>query len=140
MYMTDKGKYQGQLTDQKRFMSKEDYKKKSRRLTKLINELEARISDIEKEIDELITGDETFSNRHKLLCSVDGIWDKTAVRMPVETNAFKDFANACKFCCHAGVAPFKYDSGSNVRSRSKVSNRADKSINPTCCCCDVTVT
>jgi hypothetical protein len=26
------------------------------------------------------------------------------------------------------VAPFKYDSGSSVRSRSKVSSRADKSI------------
>ena len=128
MYMTDKGKYQGQLTDQKRFMSKEDYEKKSNRLTKLINELEARISEIEKEIDELITADETLSNQHKLLCSIDGVGDKTAVKMIVETNAFKDFDDARKFCCHAGVAPFKYDSGSSVRSRSKVSNRADKSI------------
>jgi len=128
MYMTDKGKYQGQLTDQKRFMSKEDYEKKSNRLTKLINELEARISEIEKEIDELITADETLSNQHKLLCSIDGVGDKTAVKMIVETNAFNDFDDARKFCCHAGVAPFKYDSGSSVRSRSKVSNRADKSI------------
>jgi len=128
MYMTDKGKYQGQLTDQKHFMNKEDYERKSKRLKKLIRELEARILEIEQEIEHLIDSDETLSNQHKLLCSIDGIGDRTAVKMIVETNAFKDFDNARKFCCHAGVAPFKYDSGSSVRSRSKVSNRADKSI------------
>ncbi|KAA6316938.1 hypothetical protein EZS27_032829 [termite gut metagenome] len=32
MYVCDRGKYQGQLTDQKRFMDKEDYKRKSGRL------------------------------------------------------------------------------------------------------------
>jgi transposase len=48
--------------------------------------------------------------------------------MIVETGAFRDFDSARRFCCHAGVAPFKYDSGSSVRSRSKVFSRADKSI------------
>jgi transposase len=48
--------------------------------------------------------------------------------MIVETNAFRDFDDARKFCCHAGVAPFTYESGSSVRSRSRVSHRADKSI------------
>jgi transposase len=128
MYVVDKGKYQGQLTDQKRFMSKDDYAKKSKRLKALIKELEASISAIEQEIEQLIDRDETLSKQHKLLCSIEGVGDKTAVKMIVETNAFKDFDNARKFCCHAGVAPFKYDSGSSVRSRNRVSNRADKSI------------
>jgi len=48
--------------------------------------------------------------------------------MIVETNAFQDFKNPRKFCCHAGVAPFSFTSGSSQRSRNKVSNRADKSI------------
>ena len=128
MYISDKGKYQGQLTDQKRFMNKEDYEKKSKRLKKLIKELEASILEIEQEIERLIESDETLSNQHKLLCSIDGVGEKTAVKMMVETNAFKDFDNARKFCCHAGVAPFRYTSGSSIRSRNKVSSRADKSI------------
>jgi len=128
MYISDKGKYQGQLTDQKRFMNKKDYEKKSKRLKKLIKELEASILEIEQEIDWLIKSDETLSNQHKLLCSIDGVGEKTAVKMMVETNAFKDFDNARKFCCHAGVAPFRYTSGSSICSRNKVSNRADKSI------------
>jgi hypothetical protein len=32
MYTADKSKYQGQLTEQKRFMDEEDYQKKSKRL------------------------------------------------------------------------------------------------------------
>ena len=128
LYIADRGKYQGQLNDQKRFMSVEDYKKKSKRLKKLIEELETCVSSIEDEIQRLIDGDETLSRQHRLLCSIDGIGEKIAVKMIVETNAFKDFANARKFCCHAGVAPFKYDSGSSIRSKNRVSNRADKSI------------
>ncbi|OAV68136.1 hypothetical protein Barb4_02186 [Bacteroidales bacterium Barb4] len=35
MYVADKSKYQGQMTDQERFMRKKDYRQKSRRLKKL---------------------------------------------------------------------------------------------------------
>lgn len=128
LYVVDKAKYQGQLTDQKRFMSQEDYKRKSKPLNKLILELEDAINQIEQEIQSIIDKDDTLSNQHKLLCSVDGIGDRTAIKMIVETNAFQDFKDPRKFCCHAGVAPFEYTSGSSVHSRNKVSNRADKSI------------
>jgi transposase len=128
MYMADKGKYQGQLTDQKRFMNPKDYQKKSKRLKSLIAGLEKSLALIEREIQELIDNDETLSNQHKLLCSIDGIGDRTALKMIVSTNAFKDFDNARKFSCHAGVAPFQYTSGSSVHSKSRVSQRADKSI------------
>jgi transposase len=128
MYVSDRAKYQGQLTDQERFMDKADYKKKSKRLQALIQELDEAIKQIEKEIQKIIDSDETLSNQHKLLCSIEGIGERTAVKMIVETNAFKDFTNPRKFCCHAGVAPFSYTSGSSQHSRNKVSNRADKSI------------
>jgi transposase len=128
MYIADKGKYQGQLTDQKRFMDKDDYKKKCKRLKGLIDELNDAISQIEKDIQKTIDKDETLSNQHKLLCSVEGIGDRISLKMIVETNAFKDFKDPRKFCCHAGVAPFSYTSGSSQRSKNRISNRADKSI------------
>lgn len=128
MYIVDRGKYKGQLTDQKRFMDKDDYKKKSKRLKGLINELTEAITQIEKEIHKIMDNDKTLSNQNKLLCSIDGVGEQTAVKMIVETNAFQDFNNPRKFCCHAGVAPFSYTSGSSQRSRNKVSHRADKSI------------
>jgi transposase len=128
MYMCDKRKYQGQLTDQKRFMSPDDYQDKARRMDKVLKALEVAIAEVEAKIRKLIEGDSVLKRQHELLLSVDGVGERTAVKMIVETNAFSDFDSARKFCCHAGVATFKYDSGSSVRSRSKVSNRADKSI------------
>jgi transposase len=97
-------------------------------MDRVLKELEVAIGEIEAKIRDLIDSDEMLKRQHELLLSVDGVGERTAVKMIVETNAFRDFDNARKFCCHAGVAPFKYDSGSSVRSRSKVSNRADKSI------------
>lgn len=128
LYIVDRSKFQGQLTDQQDFMDKDDYKKKSKRLKRLIKELNESIKEIEEDIQQLIDNDETLSNQHKLLCSVDGVGDRTAIKMIVETNAFQDFNDPRKFCCHAGVAPFSYTSGSSQRSRNKVSHRADKSI------------
>jgi transposase len=128
MYVCDKSKYQGQLRDQKRFMGKEDYALKSKRLTCLIKGLEESIHAIEKDIERLIDSDEILRGQHELLLSIDGVGPKVAVKMIVETNAFKDFKNGRQFCCHAGVAPFRYDSGDTVRSKNRVSHRADKSI------------
>lgn len=128
LYMCDKSKYQGQLTDQKNYMAKEDYKKKSSRMKRLIKNLEASIAEIEEEMHVLLYEDPVLFRQYELLCSVDGIGKRTAIKMIVETNAFKDFTNPRKFCCHAGVAPFSYTSGSSQRSKNKVSHRADKSI------------
>jgi transposase len=128
MYIGDKAKYQGQFTDQKRFMNPQDYQRKSARLKKLMTGLEESIAIIEQEIQDLIDNDDTLSNQHKLLCSVDGIGERTALKMIVATNAFRDFDDHRKFSCHAGVAPFQYTSGSSIRSKNRVSNRADKSI------------
>jgi transposase len=128
MLIADKGKYQGQITDQKRFMDKKDYEEKKKRLQKLIAELEKCIAAIEEKIDRVINSDETLTRQHELLLSVTGVGERTAVKMIVETNAFRDFKDPRKFCCHAGVAPFQYTSGTSVHSKNRVSRRADKTI------------
>lgn len=128
LYVADKSKYHAQLTDQKRFMDKEIYKNKEKRLKTLIFELNKTIDQIDRQIKDLIDSDDNLREQHKILCSVDGVGERIAVKMIVETNAFKSFTDARKFCCHAGVAPFTYTSGTSVHSRNKVSNRADKSI------------
>ncbi|OAV68163.1 Transposase IS116/IS110/IS902 family protein [Bacteroidales bacterium Barb4] len=66
--------------------------------------------------------------QHRQLCTVEGIGNKTAVKMIVVTKGFTDFTDARKFCCHVGAAPFSYLSGSTILSRNRVSQRADKSI------------
>ncbi|OAV67125.1 Transposase IS116/IS110/IS902 family protein [Bacteroidales bacterium Barb6XT] len=123
-----KSRYQGQLADQERFMRKKDYRQKSGRLKELTRGLEKSVSQAEEEIKNLTESDETLYEQHKRLCTAEGIGDKTAVKMIVVTKGFTDFTDARKLCCHAGVAPFSYSSGSSIWSRSRVSQRADKSI------------
>ena len=50
------------------------------------------------------------------------------IGVDIETVAFIRFDDPRKFCCHAGVAPFAYTSGSNQHSKNKVSHRANKNI------------
>ncbi|KAA6315206.1 hypothetical protein EZS27_034301 [termite gut metagenome] len=128
LYIVDRNKYQAQLTDEKGFMNPQDYREKSERLNILLKDLKAAIEQIQKKIQKIIEGDETLSRQLKLLCSIDGVGERTAVKVIVETNAFRDFIDARKFCCHAGLAPFSYTSGSSIRSRNRISHRADKSI------------
>ncbi|KAA6326084.1 hypothetical protein EZS27_024772, partial [termite gut metagenome] len=128
LYIVDKNKYQAQLTDEKGFMNPQDYRQKSVRLKILLKVLEASIKEIQEKIQLVIEEDETLSRQRQLLCSIDGVGERTAVKMIVETNAFRDFTDARKFCCHAGVAPFSYTSGTSIHSRNRVSRRADKSI------------
>jgi Transposase and inactivated derivatives len=128
LYMVEKGKLQGQLTDQERFMDSSLYKKKKKRYEAIIRQLDKAIADVDNEIKKLMASDKMLSTQHELLCSIDGIGERTAIKMIVETNAFRDFKDPRKFCCHAGVAPFSFTSGSSQYTRNKVSNRADKSI------------
>lgn len=128
MLVCDRAKYKGQLTDQRDFMEQQFYKKKHKRLSELIRNLNKAIKQIEEEIQSIIENDETLLKQHQLLCSIDGVGERTSLKMILETNAFKDFKDPRKFCCHAGVAPFSYTSGSSVHSKRKVSKRADKSI------------
>ena len=128
MYMIDKSKYKAQLTDQKSFISKTDYAKKSERLNKIITELEKMIDAIDKQIEALINKDDTLSRQHKLLLSVEGVGKNIATKMIVETNGFRNFTDGGSFCCHVGLAPFEYRSGSSIRSKRKVSQKANKDI------------
>ena len=128
MLVCDRAKYKGQLTDQRDFMDQLLFKRKQKRLLQLIVNLNKVIQQLEEEIQSIVDNDPTLSKQHHLLCSIDGVGERTSLKMIIETNAFLDFKDPRKFCCHAGVAPFSYTSGSSVRSKRKVSHRADKSI------------
>ncbi len=92
MLVLERSKFKGQLTDQQPFMDKTLFKKKKLRFERLTQSLNESIAEIDQQIKHLIENDDTLSKQHKLLCSVDGIGERTAIKMIVETNAFKDFA------------------------------------------------
>ena len=128
LYRSDLSKYKGQLSDQKNFMESTVYKAKANRLKHVIKELEKMIDVVEREITGIIDSCDVLKRQMKIITSVEGIGRETALCFIVETAAFTRFTDSRKFACHAGIAPFQYTSGSSVRSRNRVSRRANKQV------------
>ena len=126
--LTDKKRYQSQLSDQKRYMDPNDFKHKSSRWKKVIKSIEEQIQAIDTEIDALIAADPLLARQKELLVSIDGIGDRIAINMIAITGGFTRFQNARQFCSFAGLTPYKYDSGTSVRSKAKISKRSNQSM------------
>ena len=128
LYTCHLATYKAQLKDQKDFMPEDIYQKKARRLEGVMNELLFAIDVITAEMEEIIHTTEVLDRQMELLMSIDGVGKVVALNMIIETEAFTRFDDPRKFCCHAGVAPFAYTSGSSQHSKNKVSHRANKNI------------
>jgi transposase len=85
-----------------------------------------QITTIEQKIRSLIASDEGLQKNSQLLRSIKGIGWIIAAYMISCTANFKRFANARKFNCYAGIAPFKHESGSSIKGKARVSHLANK--------------
>lgn len=82
---------------------------------------------VEKEIKELIQGDEKLHELHQYITSVEGVGIVTSANVLVTTNEFLNITEAKQYACYAGVAPFRDESG-KLKKRQKVSHKANKKI------------
>ena len=94
-------------------------------LAKSIEQIGADIKKVEKAMIKAITGTALESN-YKLALSVTGVGIITCVAMIVHTHNFTSFDTGRKFSSYAGIAPFKHESGSSIRGKTRVSNYANK--------------
>ena len=124
----DRKRYQSQLTDQKKYMAPGDFKHKNSRWKKVIRSIDEQIAAIDAEIESLIAADPVLTRQKELLKSIDGIGDRIAINMIAITGGFTRFQNARQFCSFAGLTPYKYDSGTSVRSKAKISKRANQTM------------
>ncbi|MCY7356103.1 MAG: transposase [Rudanella sp.] len=85
---------------------------------------------IDKAIDEVVQADEHLKRLFELIISVPGIGTATATEVVIATNEMKSSTDPKKMACHAGVAPFNYQSGSSVRGRPGVSQHAAAADRP----------
>ena len=126
--LTDKKRYQAQLSDQKRYMAPGDFKQKNSRWKKVIKSINEQIAAIDAEIEALIAADPVLTRQKELLVSIDGVGDRIAINMIAITGGFTRFQNARQFCSFAGLTPYKYDSGTSVRSKAKISKRSNQTM------------
>lgn len=90
--------------------------------------LNADIDRIDKQIDGLIAQDERLKHQTQRLLTIPGVGRVTCLYLLVHTRAFTRLKDPKQLACHAGVVPFEQQSGSSVRTQSRVSHQANKDL------------
>ena len=109
-------------------MAPGDFKHKNSRWKKVIKTIDDQIKAIDAEIESIITADPVLTRQKELLTSIDGIGDRIAINMIAITGGFTRFEDARHFCSFAGLTPYRYDSGTSVRSKAKISKRSNQTM------------
>jgi len=94
----------------------------------IIDVLDREIKELEQAIKELLKEEQALQTNYELATSVVGIGFATAVHFIIATENFTRFPDARKLICYCGVAPFKHESGSSIRGRTRVSPLANKKL------------
>lgn len=93
-----------------------------------IDAINKEITQIEKELDNLINNDSNLKKLYSLARSVPGIGKITALMLLYFTNEFKLYTSAKQLACYCGVAPFDHTSGTSIKGKSRVSHFANKKM------------
>jgi len=116
------------IKEAKTFLSKETADLMIKSTANTLKSIIKEIDLIELKINEIVKSDEELNRVYKLVTSVDGIGQLTAVSIIVTTNQFKDFNCPKKYNCYAGLAPFNQQSGKSLKTSSRVSQKANKEV------------
>jgi transposase len=127
-FVTSKKRLFDPLREEKQFCDKQWVKEHEKLLKPVIVELERQIKEVEQKIQQLINEDDDLKKLYGIITSVTGVGQIVAINTLVVTNEFKQITEPNEMACNCGVVPFKYDSGKSIRSRAKVSHRANKSM------------
>jgi len=116
------------LKEQKRVYFKKENKLLFEIQEKTIKFLTKQIKNIELEMKQIIKENQELNQQYKLVVSVKGIGDQTALFMIVTTNGFTKFKTWRKYASYCGIAPFPNTSGTSIMGKTKVSNLANKKL------------
>lgn len=94
----------------------------------LIEEMEKNIKNLDKQMKVIINSTDELKENYKKITTVLGVGPVTATKCIIETRNFNKYTNPRKFCCHCGLAPFSYESGSSVKGKTKTSSLCNKSL------------
>lgn len=128
LVVKDISKYKSQLRQEDGFFDASYFKEKKKRIEKIIKCNQKVLDEIEAKIDEQIGSDAELANTIDNITSIPGVGRQTAIATLIATENFTKFSNARKFCCHAGCAPFSYQSGTSLKSKARVSQKANKNL------------
>ena len=118
--------YKNSLKGIKIFFQKKDNEEIYLTLQSEISGLTKKIKKVEGHILHVIRNEKTLLHLYHLITSVKGVGFILAANFLVTTNCFTNFKTSRQFSCYSGIAPFEKQSGTSLKSRSKVSHFANK--------------
>lgn len=95
---------------------------------KAVANLDGLVSEIEKELNAIITKEKGLDLLFGLITSINGVGKQTAMFLIAYTNGFTKFDGSRKCASYCGIAPFPNRSGTSLRGKTKVSHLANKRI------------
>lgn len=119
--VADKASHQSRLKELKGQMGQKLNIRIIESTEKIMQILKEEIKQIEDAIKAMIKGNKELQTNYELVKSVKGIGFATTVHMLITTENFTRF-DARKFACYSGIAPFKNQSGTSIRGRTKTSH------------------
>jgi transposase len=93
-----------------------------------IKATEKFISQVEKDIRELIKSDEQMWRNYRIISSIKGIGEINAWMTIVYTENFTSFSDARTYGVYVGVIPFGHRSGTSIKGRKRVSHLANREL------------
>lgn len=94
----------------------------------LIKNFDKQIDKLMMEIESLIETQQSLKQNFALLQSIKGVGKILALNAIIKTQNFTRFANARKFACFCGTAPFLHESGTSIKRKARISQLADKQM------------
>ena len=97
-------------------------------IKKSMDALEKDLTNIEKQILDILAKDTDLNAKYHFAKSVVGIGFVSAINLMIYTNGFTEMNNVRALACYCGVAPFGYDSGTSIKRKPKVHFMANKKL------------
>lgn len=128
LYCSQRAAHKGQLRAMRAYMDPKAYTSRAVRQLSLIKELDRLIEEVDSSMADIVASDPELRRQQELLLTVPGIGIVCAAALIAVTAGFSLFDNGRELCCFAGLAPFAYTSGTSIRSRRRISGRADHEL------------
>lgn len=90
--------------------------------------MEQSLKKIEKQIKDIVKGDEAIYPVYKRLITVPGIGPITAIYIICCSNVFTMCKSGKQLACYCGVVPFDYQSGISIKAGRQVHKMANKEL------------
>lgn len=111
---------------QEAFLPKAKYQILQKLSANGLQQLKKDIVNVENRILSLIQSDVHLNHLFEIITSIPYVGRVIATEVLIVTNEFKNITTAKKFASYAGIAPFKFESGSSIKKPTRISWIGDK--------------